>query len=164
MSEEWIKEQLYLKYKHEFAHLKHFKDLPIDVTTYILSFIDLKDIKNTIRTCKLFYECMKKPHFWSRHIENAFKQKKDGLKYMKYFSTFKSPVEEDLREKLLFVFRHDLLCIDVFDDDTVQIVRRGYYDMCLSYYLNSDMSLNRYGICRFKRDENVFMVGYKNIF
>jgi len=146
MNREWVKEQLYLKYgDKDFENAKGFNDLPLDLTVHILSYIQLKDIKNVILVCKLFYQCMFKPHFWTKHIERM-QLLHNGVNYMQYFSTFKSPVEETIREKTQFLFRKGWLLL-LNSESHIFIIRKTYKGTSLRYCLNKDMTLHNYGVC-----------------
>lgn len=162
MSEEWVKEQLFLKYgDKDFKNAKGFNDLPLDLTVHILSYIQLKDIRNVIRVCKLFYQCMFKPHFWTKHIERTFGTIAGGFKYVQYFSTFKSPVKETLREQVEFNFRNGWLVL-ICGHPYTFIIRKTYLGHSLRHTLNENMELQNCVICVLD-DKYKFAKGSTNI-
>jgi len=69
----------------------------------ILSYTDLKDTKSIMLTCKKWYEATQRVHFWKQRIEVA--KRKIGGKLFQLFDTFKSPVQETLRDQVEWLFR-----------------------------------------------------------
>ena len=93
---------------------KNFYSLPLDIVASILSNISLKDIRRVRSTCVLFAQAMRKQHFWHRLIAQKLKQIiASNEKYKKYavalekYNTFESPVAENLREQVEWIFRKD---------------------------------------------------------
>lgn len=90
-----------------FANGARITHLPVDVLAVLLSFIDLKDVKNCMRVSKLFYEATKKDQFWNRFIKQRLEKALVEPKFIPIIGNFYFP--EYLTEK--FKTRYEWLFV-----------------------------------------------------
>lgn len=88
---------------------KRINDLPSDLLAKVLSYVDLKDIKNLFSVCKYWNNIINtKPHFWNPFIK--IKLKKENLPDFNTFSF--SEIETTMRCKMEWIFRKNFLHLD----------------------------------------------------
>lgn len=86
---------------------KRINDLPSDLLAKVLSYVDLKDIRNLFSVCKHWNNIVNtKPHFWNPFIKMKLKNLPD-------FNTFSfSEIETSIRCKMEWIFRKNFLHFD----------------------------------------------------
>ena len=136
MDEEWIYRQVIENNKKRFietfqTEIDHFTHgarithLPVDVLALLLSFIDLKDVKNCMGVSKLFYEATKKDQFWNRFIKQRLENALVEPKFIPIIGNFYFPeyLTEKFKTRYEWLFRKLYLKCSLTYKKTFEIAR-----------------------------------------
>lgn len=105
--------------------------LPVDVLAVLLSFIDLKDVRNCMRVSKLFYEATKKNQFWNRFIKQRLEDALVEPKFITVIGNFYFPeyLRETCKTRHEWLFKKLYLKCSLTYKKTFQIERFTNYGM-----------------------------------
>jgi len=136
MNKEWIYRQVIENNEKRFietfqTEIEYFATgarithLPVDVLALLLSFIELKDVRNCMRVSKLFYEATKKDQFWNRFIKQRLENALVEPKFIPIIGNFYFPeyLTENFKTRYEWLFRKLYLKCSLTYKKTFQIER-----------------------------------------